>query len=773
MPEGTLEKLGQALDKIDRPGSFCASGSEPAILPGLEVDGIGPIGLPLTTKQAKELARLGTQAPYGKGEKTLVDRSVRRVRRLEPGRFALTNPGWKPFLERVVGRVQAELGLEAQKLEAHRHDLLLYEPGGFFLPHRDGEKLDRMVATLVVFLPSTYEGGELVVRHDGQERTIDFRGAAGNPFDVHYAAFYADCEHEVRPVREGYRLALVYNLTLAKSRKAIAAPRISEHIGRVGPLVRAWAEGDDAAEKLVVTLDHQYTKDGIARDALKGADRAKAQVLIEAAKLAGCRAYLGLLTFWESGAAEETGGYRRRRRYHDEYDDEDGPYEMGEIYDTSLSAEHLVDGEGQGLPIGRVAIDKDELLDPEALTAVAPEQHVHGYTGNEGLTFDRWYRHAAILLWPERRHFQILCDRDSRAVVPALIQMVARWQKTRGKEAAALEAQCLALAAAILANWGEHRYAPINPEGPGNADLLESLAALGDPGLIGRYLGDVMVKDVGVDPGKALAEACKEYGWGTFREELRAAMVGTTSETIGRNVRLLEALCSAKPRKEEGWAGTCEALAQALVPAIEALDRGPSAPDWRSRGVDRGEVLAGLARSLILTGQFELLARVVDHALAAAKIYPLTTAHVPALVALRPRLKADLKGPCPALARWVAACREQLEALTAREPREPADARRKAPITCTCADCAELKPFLEDPRETVHRFRVREDRRRHLEHQIRDRKLDLESRTDRTGSPHTLVCTKTAASYRAALKTYHEDRGHLAGVRAIEASLPR
>ena len=91
-------------------------------------------------------------------------------------------------------------------MQSHLYDLLLYEPGSFFLPHRDGEKLDRMVATLVIVLPSSFEGGELVVRHEGQERIIDF-GGGNSQFRVHYAAFYADCEHEVRPLRRGIACA--------------------------------------------------------------------------------------------------------------------------------------------------------------------------------------------------------------------------------------------------------------------------------------------------------------------------------------------------------------------------------------------------------------------------------------------------------------------------------------------------------------------------------------------------------------------------------------
>jgi hypothetical protein len=40
------------------------------------------------------------------------------------------------------------------------------------------------------------------------------------------------------------------------------------------------------------------------------------------------------------------------------------------------------------------------------------------------------------------------------------------------------------------------------------------------------------------------------------------------------------------------------------------------------------------------------------------------------------------------------------------------------------------------------------------------------------GSPHTLVCTKNTASYKARLNEYHEDQIHLKTIQAIEASVP-
>src|SRR4051812_6193356 len=128
MSKKGFRELRELLRKIDRPGYFCVSGSAPVVMPGLEVDGLGPIGLPLTAKQAKELKKQCEQAPYGKGEETVVDPKVRRVWRLKPDRFSLTNPDWPFFLQETVHKVQGELGLEGRELESPLYDLLLYEP---------------------------------------------------------------------------------------------------------------------------------------------------------------------------------------------------------------------------------------------------------------------------------------------------------------------------------------------------------------------------------------------------------------------------------------------------------------------------------------------------------------------------------------------------------------------------------------------------------------------------------------------------------------------
>ncbi len=773
MSNELFQQIGKVLDQIDRPGSFCASGSVPVVLPGLQVKALGMIGLPLTPSLAEKLKERCEQAAYGKGEQTLVDTDVRRVWHMKPEHFKLTNPEWQTLLQQMVVKVQEELGLEKQALEAHLYDLLLYEKGSFFLPHRDGEKLERMVATLVVVLPSSFEGGELIVRHEGQEQTIDFGGEA-NPFSIHYAAFYADCEHEVRPLRKGYRLCLVYNLTLKKGKKGLSAPRSSEFVEPVAQLLEQWAK-TDSARRLVVTLDHQYTQDGLTWDALKGVDRVKAHVLHEAAEKAGCQIALALLTFHECREAYEEFGYGGRRHHWDDEDgedeeDESSNYEEGGLLDSSLSAEHWSDPEGKLQKIGEITINRNELLNPEALEDVDPEEQFEGYTGNAGNTVDRWYRHAALFLWPYRKRFDILCDAGCEDAIAVLKSMVKKWQNSSKKNADTVRTDCIDLASSIITRW---RHV-----GPGSfrdkkaASLMPLLEAINDPGLMKAYLREVVVKDASVSPGKPLVNVCQQYGWATFQPELQLVFQGTTVETIERNVEMLESICLAKPGKmAEGWIELCRSLAETTVAALKAIDK--PTMDWRSNQLKRVNLLAGLVRSLLATEHLELLSRLVNQVRALPTRYPLTPTVVSTLTELGPWLTKNVKKSNPVLSDWIAECRKQLEVLTARASQSPADFRRSAPITCTCRDCQELKEFLANPREEMHHFRYGENRRRHLEERIRAHKCDLDCTTNRRGSPHTLVCTKNANSYKAGMKTFQQNQEHLAALKSLQASLPK
>lgn len=165
-----------------------------------------------------------------------------------------------------------------------------------------------MFATLVVVLPGDYSGGELVIRHRGKEARIDLH--RDEPSEAAFAAFYADCLHEVLPIASGHRLALVYNLVRLGRDPLPQEPDDSEERKQLAGLLRDWAAGDGAPDKLVYPLDHAYTEAEIAFDTLKGRDSAAALVLASAAEEADCGLHLALISAKEAGWAEYTGGGR-------------------------------------------------------------------------------------------------------------------------------------------------------------------------------------------------------------------------------------------------------------------------------------------------------------------------------------------------------------------------------------------------------------------------------------------------------------------------------
>jgi hypothetical protein len=344
--------------------------------------------------------------------------------------------------------------------------------------------------------------------------------------------------------------------------------------------------------------------------------------------------------------------------------------------------------------------------------------------------------------------------------------------KKAGKKAPALREECIEFADMILAKWKENPYGHTH-FGDEPTPLLPSLAALDEPRLIKVFLSEVLVKDSSVDPGKGLATVCQKHGWATFQPELEALFKNTTAATLPRHIGMLEQLCLAKPRNKEGWPELCQALAGTIVEALERIDRGRDSDDWQLRLVKRSQVLAGLARALIATDQDELLGQVIEHALALPKRYPLTEAHVAALIALRRWIEANVKRPCPPLSRWIAACGEQLEALTGQEPQPPADFRRPSALTCKCADCGEINRFLNNPKEQTYRFSAAQNRRDHVTSNIINDHADLDLKTEEKGRPYTLICTKNTRSYQASVKKYHQELEHLATIRQIQASVPK
>lgn len=754
-----IKRLEKVLAPLGESSAFVAWGTLPPVLPGLEVNGAGTIGMPVSAEDARRMIAVADQAPYGRGAETIVDTDVRRVWQIDPSRFALRNPGWDAQVGELMAAVKQRFAL-CGEVRYELYKLLVYETGSFFAPHRDTEKTPGMFATLVICLPSRHEGGTLVVEHDGQSERIDF-GGPDSEFRTAYAAFYADCRHEITPVRSGYRVCLIYNLALEGARQP-AAPQSAPVVAEAAVLLRELFD-DPSVErnKIVIPLEHQYTEAGLDPTALKGADRARADVLSRAATSLDYDCSLALVTHFQTGSVDPESWispyYRSRRSYRSYYDEEPDEVdaegaEMEEVIDESITLGHWQDMEGRERPFGELHVDEDELLAGEEREGWAVSQEISEATGNAGATLDRWYRSCALVIWPRDRFFHILASEGQAVALPELERMAA--------EAEAHEAllACRTFAATIMGYWT--RSVSPGGGGPWSTRMLAVLERIGTVDLARQFVGEVLPVDFNGGEGTALCKLCQRFGWGALQPALTAFLKRQQpSPWEVAPTRLLSLLVSLY-EEPAPWSterrAVCATLAHELGGLLERWGAQPI-PGYLLKEQSRTGLVANAVRVFALGSAPEALDQFLDRALRGELGCDLRGVLAPDLKAIA-RWLPETPAVQPAYTRLREHCLAELRAATAQPVEPPADWRRDAELGCNCEDCRALSRFLADPAAPVARFPLAEQRRRHLHDQIERHQCDCTHETERKGRPYTLVCTKTRASYERREQQYQQDR---------------
>ncbi|POS73066.1 hypothetical protein DHEL01_v208545 [Diaporthe helianthi] len=172
-------------------------------------------------------------ASFGYQGKDVFDETYRKALKMDTDKFASTfnpyecgiidgiaqallpsNPdfdlrrGVRAELYKLNGRPSFPTRSSSAHHREHRYQVYS-SPSGKFKPHVDTPHGSTQFGSLVVCLPLEHEGGQLQVRHKGQEVTY---GWGAHRDHISWAAFYSDCEHEVLEFKSGYRLTLTYNL---------------------------------------------------------------------------------------------------------------------------------------------------------------------------------------------------------------------------------------------------------------------------------------------------------------------------------------------------------------------------------------------------------------------------------------------------------------------------------------------------------------------------------------------------------------------------------
>jgi hypothetical protein len=749
--------LLERLESVERPGDFCTGGLRTIFMPAIDVAGVGRIALPLLPAQAEALVAIAEAAPYGRGADTIVDSSVRKTWQIDPGKVQISGRHWDNTLADLVAYVASGLGV-TEPVAADFYKLLIYDAGSFFVGHRDTEKVPGMFATLVIVLPSEHEGGNLIVRHVGREVTYDQHPR--DPSDIAYAAFYADCVHEVRPVASGYRATLGYSLRLVDSRLAPNAPDYRSEQDRVAALLRRWADAEDEPDKLILPLEHAYTPAELSFGSLKGADAGIASVLVKAASAADCDLHLVLVSIEESGSAYETGGgYRGRRwnRYDD--DDDDGGDDEFEVIDVDERALTLTEWrrpDGTAAGFNDFPFEEEELCPPDAFDDLTPdEQHFQEATGNEGASFERTYRRAGLVLWPHSRRLAVLNQAGLGTTLPYLDDLTARWEADGASAESPLWREAGTLSEHMLLSWPHQTWRRSETDSDA-ARMLELQARLGKTGHIDTFLAEQSAEgNYAPQDNAAIVRAAALLPPARATELLVRILGRNTVGQVGACSNLV-LLCVSAP---SGSVGDALKLGAALLDGLPGDPaRFAGLETWQRPAPPRPDAVVDLL-SAVSRIEDGLAMRVAKYLLTWPKTYDLDTVLVPAALSFAAKTESVA---WPAVERLRSACLEHLGARIALELAAPRDWRRPNPITCGCADCRDLGAFLKDPRQREWRLKAIQYRRSHVEDSIRTVPCDVDLTTEKRGSPHTLIATKNQASYERRVKRRRQDLDHVA-----------
>ncbi len=704
------------LQNLKGSGKFASVDALPFVLPGLHIDNSDvQTSFPLTENEARKLITLAEVASFGKGRDTIVDTAVRNTWEIDAKRINLRNPQWRNQLDNILNTVKTDLGLEKTSVKANLYKLLIYEEGGFFLPHKDSEKEKGMFGTLVIDLPSQFTGGELLISFDKETVVADFADAS--PYETRFAAFYADCEHEVKTVTSGYRVCLVYNLIQQNQnqKSKITLSSVNSHADELAKII----DNHSGNQPYIFLLGHQYTPENFSYQNLKLNDRVKAEVILRAAKKLGFYSGLCLVTAYKAGMPAYYG-------YN-----EPNPEEMDEIFEESLEVKYWV--ESPFPEIEDIEFEEEDLIASFELEEGEPIlKETTDYMGNYGPEVYYWYHYGAVVLWSPSVNAELIAQQRT-SVQLAWIEYLTSNTPT----AEEVEGINKVIKKGLLeTDW--YRQDAVNY----NA-IIDWTLTHGDIALLLSLDKQVLQ---GYFPRIDSLKVMEFLNYLTETQRniwIEKIVDGGGLPVIDALVALLVVIPAGKEWQsltstwvnalptliEQRYSGEADVITAHTIPHLVALEKKLNLTrTWSSQMAN--VLLAHMTRKKVHTLVNQQLLGNKDDAL----------------------LKQLIRS----------ACVDFLQKLVDDKPEPPKDWARPLPESMHKHRALhELKHFLASPTQQKFDYRAVAADRERMEDAIKYAKLDLKMETIRKGRPYTLKLTKTRATYDKLLAKWKEDSGLL------------
>ncbi|MBA2655297.1 MAG: 2OG-Fe(II) oxygenase [Gammaproteobacteria bacterium] len=740
----TMKDIITALKEIKDQGSFCGKRTTSFDDLQLEIKELGPLKFPLSDRSVKSLIKHAKPAKFGWREATILDKTVRNAWEIPKSRIKIEANNWNNTLKSTLAHLKTDLGLpESAELKASLHNLLIYEPGQFFSPHQDSEKLDGMVATLVVILPSKHKGGSLIIDHQDVKKTFQTSRFPLNKLT--FIAFYADCHHEVKAIKEGYRLALTYNLVLKKSTQVeINQPRFSND-NLIQSLQAYFAEEDNSVnhdkdpKNLIYLLDHSYSQKGLSWNHLKNGDHFRAEALKKAANTLDLEIHMALADIQETWNCDVSYDYYRYRykdkSCYDRNEEEGDNIELTELLDSNTILQYWIDSENESLSYKDCHVPYDQICWTKASNEFEPfDSQFEGWMGNYGNTTDRWYHRAAIILWRKKDHFPILFGMDPWSIIDKLLKLTKTkshevqlhqvlssllpyWAEfLRGNNESTLISAVLKLA--LYINDSQLALAlvtgfDIHALTSRSAKLFLSLQDLYDT----SWCLNVLNEWANEDNSLSNPEKCKNIS-----ETIRRL-----SENKNKNKALTDWLLAYQLKKIQDHDASCKEYSSPVQILKDTSERIHDLIDFLKACITLDHDSNSLQLIKYIIGNIEL--------------YPATNL-IEVIHYLKDNLNNhDLKkfGYQKLFSHVFVVLKTELD----QGLRKPNDWSLKVPLSCSCQDCIILNEFLQSNVERIKIWPLATGRRAHLHQKIDDLGIPVTHHTERTGSPYKLILTKT------------------------------